>query len=237
MHSQSTFVSRVHVGLKLTSSSHCIHRSKSRYNIDTSAMETTPTKSARSDELFSQIGLSPEALPAPKAEPAPKATPASDDDDTSDDEPKPFALVESALVLKGGKCRSNKRSNYLVPILYTENRKTNHKMWRIRTSSWEACNLLTGRPPHVRPLKFAKDVFFQKFRDAVKVTRAANAAAATDGQTPKKSKWARQTAVINIAMRSAGDDMDHEMMVDDSVNYCSVEATVANLDFIAAFYD
>jgi hypothetical protein len=124
-----------------------------------SEMETTPTKSACSDELFGQMGLSPEALPAPKAEPAPKATLAPDDDDTSDDEPKHFALVESVLVLEGGKCRSNKRPNYLVPIRVKENRETKHKMWRIRTSSWEACNLLAGCPPHVRPLKFTKDVF------------------------------------------------------------------------------
>ena len=168
--------------------------------------------------------------------------PPGDGEASSDAEP--LSVDEDVMVLKGGKIgRSDRNCNSVVLRLHRV-RGSHRKLWRIRTSSSEAAKVLTGKAVCHRPLSFEKHGFFVAFREAVDKVKKTLKEQRNDNATGNLTKRQQQRmghSVVEIEMshpESAGEAAaKHSMLVENTVSYCSVEATLENIQFIASHFD
>ena len=214
-------------------------------NLSELEMDTTPQKSAESAALsVKEEDVTPMAVrraprPRPPEDGEPDrggAAPDMSEEEESCDAQGADELVidDEVLVLRGGKIKQCSRDVRSVVLRVHKVKGSQKKMWRIRTSSSEACAVLTGKSRCYRPLNFKKDRFFEAFRAAVGKIEKDKPKEKTAGA---KSNMKRgRVDLIDVEMPLADGEGSYAMVVEASGKYCSVEATVDNVKFIASYY-
>ena len=170
---------------------------------------------------------------------------APDTDVESDDtegEVKPLEQLKNVMVVTGGMMKKRVRRPDVCQVLklrrIIDGGAGGAKlMWRVHCTSQEACKVLTGRPECDRPLVWKGDVFFRDFREAVAKTRETaydayvSEVAKVGGKPGSKAKF--RPALLSLTMTTPGEGAgQHTMTVENSTKFCSVEATIANIEFM-----
>ena len=184
------------------------------------------------NKVTPKVGEKPHGGETPNGGETPQDSGAEEDecaDDAEELKSEPLRVLTNVMVLTGGLLKRRKRQvdSTIVLRLHTENGGGTlgcRNMWRVCCASDEACKLLRGVPACHRPLHWKKDSFFIRFRDAVKEAR--------DEEKVGGRKQTRNQKLTAIKLPKTTADDSYCMIVENTVRYCSVEATLENINFL-----